>query len=50
MSVPEEKLRELMRGSRSAGASMPTPAPAPGAEEITMGLPPSQRWVARKAQ
>jgi len=35
MSVPEEKLRELMRGSRSAGAAMPTPAgadaPAPGA-------------------
>jgi len=27
MSVPEEKLRELMRGSRSAGAAMPTPAP-----------------------
>ena len=35
MSVPEEKLRELMRGSRSAGAAMPTPAgtdaPLPGA-------------------
>ncbi len=37
MSVPEEKLRELMRGSRSAGASMPTPPPASGTEEIPMG-------------
>lgn len=32
MSVPEEKLRELMNGSRSAGAALPTP---PGA-----GAPP----------
>ena len=36
MSVPEEKLRELMQGSRSAGAAMPMPpagagAPPPGA-------------------
>ena len=35
MSVPEEKLRELMRGSRSAAAPLPTPpgagAPLPGA-------------------
>lgn len=35
MSVPEEKLRELMGGSRSAGAALPTPpgsgAPLPGA-------------------
>jgi hypothetical protein len=34
MSVPADKLMELMRGSRSAGAAMPTPpaaaAPVPG--------------------
>ena len=37
MSVPEEKLRELMRGSRSAGASLPTPARASGTEDIAIG-------------
>lgn len=31
MSVPADKLMELMRGSRSAGAGLPTPAaPTPG--------------------
>ena len=37
MSVPEEKLRELMRGSRSAGAALPTPGRAPGTEDIAIG-------------
>jgi len=31
MSVPADKLMELMKGSRSAGAPAPTPAPLPGA-------------------
>ena len=39
MSVPEEKLRELMRGSRSAGAALPTPGSsrASDAEDIAIG-------------
>ena len=31
MGVPSDKLMELMRGSRSAGAAAPVPSPAPGA-------------------
>ena len=30
MGVPADKLMELMRGSRSAGAPAPTPSPVPG--------------------
>lgn len=44
MSVPADKLMELMRGPRSAGVGMPTPEPQPGLsnqETPPMGAPMS---------
>lgn len=42
MSVPADKLMELMRGARSAGAAMPTPAaPAAAMPEPGAGAPMS---------
>jgi hypothetical protein len=38
MSVPADKLMELMKGARSAGAPAPVPGMPPGA---TPGMPPS---------
>jgi hypothetical protein len=37
MSVPADKLMELMKGARSAGAPAPVPGMAPG---MTPGMPP----------
>lgn len=57
MSVPQDKLMELMGGPRSAGTSIPAtsglPQPTPDAETPPMGhrcQRQNLRWVLKKHQ